>query len=74
MAKPERFILKYVIQILDHLEARIMRSLAMRDSNDDPLDCVPNKYKKSIHIRSKKAAKYLPVHKPYDHAIDPKTA
>jgi hypothetical protein len=68
--KADKFSLEYDTEILDHPEALVVGSLATTESNDDPLDSVPNKFKKWTHIMSKEAAKRLPGHKPYDHAID----
>jgi hypothetical protein len=68
--KADKFSLEYDTEIVDHPEALVVGSLAMTESNDDPLDSIPNKFKKWTHIMSKEAAKRLPGHKPYDHAID----
>jgi hypothetical protein len=60
--KADKFSLEYDTEILDHPEALIVGSLATTESNDDPLDSVPNKFKKWTHIMSKEAAKRLPGH------------
>jgi hypothetical protein len=68
--KADEFSLEYDSEILDHLEALVVGSLATTESKDNPLDSVPDKFKKWTHIMSKEATKRLPEHKPYDHAID----
>jgi hypothetical protein len=68
--KADKFTLESDTEILDHPEAVVVGSLATTESNDDQLDCVPNKFKKWTHLMSNEAAKSLPGHKLYDHAID----
>jgi hypothetical protein len=63
---------EYDTEILDHPEALVVGSLVTTESNDDPLDTIPNKFKQWTHIMSKVATIQLPEHKPYDYAIDPK--
>jgi hypothetical protein len=66
----DKFSLEYDTEILAHPEALVVGSLATTESNDDPLDSIPDKFKTWTHIMSKEAAKRLPGHRPYDHAID----
>jgi hypothetical protein len=66
----DQFCIEYDTEILDYTVALVVGSLIITESNDNLLDTVPNKFNKSTYIRSKKAAKRLLGHHPYDHAID----
>jgi hypothetical protein len=68
--KADEFSIEYDNKILHHREALVVGSLTTMESNINPLDSVPEKPRKWTHIMSKEAAKCLPEHMPYDHAID----
>jgi hypothetical protein len=45
-------------------------SIAAEDNNTDPIELVPQIFRKWVHIVTKEAAQKLSENKPYDHAID----
>jgi hypothetical protein len=62
--KVYKFRFEYDTDILDHPEALLFRSLTITESNDDPLDSVPTKLKKWIHIIPNEAPQGLPRQSP----------
>jgi hypothetical protein len=62
--------LEYENEILHNPEALVVGSFPTTESNNNPLDSVPEKFRKWKHTLSKAAAKRLPEHTPYDYAID----
>jgi hypothetical protein len=58
---------------MHHPEALVVGSISTTELDCNHLNSVPDKFKKWTHIMSKEAAKRLPEHTPYDHAIDLKT-
>jgi hypothetical protein len=54
-------------------EALVVRSISTTEFDYNPLNSVPDKFKKWTHIMSKEAAKCLSEHTPYNHAIGLKT-
>jgi hypothetical protein len=58
---------------MHHHEALIVDSISTTELDSNLLESVPNKFKKWRHIMFNEAAKRLPEHTFYDHAIDLKT-
>jgi hypothetical protein len=58
---------------MHHPEVLVVGSISTTELDCNPLDSVPDKFKKWRHIMSKEAAERLPEHTPYDPAIDLKT-
>jgi hypothetical protein len=55
---------------MHHPQSLVVASISTTDLDCNPLDSVPDKFKKWTHIMSKEPAKRLPEHTPYNHAID----
>jgi hypothetical protein len=66
----DEFSVEYDNKVMHHPEALIVSSISTTELDSNPLDSVPNKFKKWMHIMSKEVAKCLPEHTSYDHAID----
>jgi hypothetical protein len=71
--KADEFSVEYDNKVMHHSEALVVGSISTTELDCNPLNSVPDKFKKWTHIMSKEAAKRLPEHTPYDHAIDLKT-
>jgi hypothetical protein len=68
--KAHKFSLEYDSEIVEHLEALAIRSFTATESNNDPLDYISNKFKKSTVIISSEAGKCRLRHQSYGHTID----
>jgi hypothetical protein len=73
MEKADEFSVEYDNEVMPHPEALVVASISTTELDSNPLDSVPDKFKKWTHIMFKEAAKRLPEHIPYDHAIELKT-
>jgi hypothetical protein len=57
---------------MHHPEPLVVGSISTTDLDYNPLDSVPDKFKKWTHIVSKEAAQRLQEHTPYEYAIESK--
>jgi hypothetical protein len=71
--KSDEFSVEYDNKVMHHPKALGVGSISIPEIDCNPLDSVPDKFKKWTPIMSKEAAKCLPEHTRYDHAIDLKT-
>jgi hypothetical protein len=66
----DEFCLESANQVMHSPEALIVGSISTTELDSNPHDSVPDKFKKWTYIMSKVAAKHLPEHTSYNHAID----
>jgi hypothetical protein len=71
--KADEFSVEYDNEIIHHPEVLVVTLISTTKLESNPLESVPNKFKKWTHIIFQGAAKRLPEYTPYDHAIDVKT-
>jgi hypothetical protein len=69
-ARSNEFSLQMDSNKLDHVEAKEIGLIIIKEDNIDPVSLVLAKLRKWAHIMTKDAPAKLQEHKPYDHAID----
>jgi hypothetical protein len=67
--KPDEISIEYDNKVIYHPEALIVGSTSTSELDCNPLNSIPDKFEKWIHIMSKEAAKCVPECAPYYYAI-----